>query len=273
MTEVQTVILDIFKVVADLCERHQIPYYAIGGTCLGAVRHHGFIPWDDDLDIAIPIQYFDEFWEIANKELPPKYQTYTGKKVKVYNMMFGKVHNTETAYIETRDAEFKKSYKGIFIDIMPMSAIPDDPEEREDFYKKVRRYRKYNYMRRFPLRRLPQNWSKRRWLYMRIMAPFIRFDHYSEELMDLMRSHPFGSTSLTGYTWSKNVRKYTFPIEYFESTVDLPFEDTTIRCPVRYKEYLAAQFGDNYMELPPESERWSHKTEIVDIHKSYKEYV
>lgn len=272
MTEVQEVILEIFKVVADICERHQIPYFAIGGTCLGAVRHHGFIPWDDDLDIAIPIQHFDRFWEIADKELPAKYQTYTHKKVKVYNKPFGKIHNIETAYIETKELDFKDSYKGIFVDIMPISAIPDQPEEREEFYRQVRRYKKLNYTRRYPISLMNSNRRKRKWILMRALGPFIKYDHYSEKLLDLMRSHPFGSTSLTGYTWSKNIRKFTFPVEYFETTVDLPFEDTTIKCPVKYGEYLKAQFGENYMEVPPEESRWYHKTELVDTHKSYKEY-
>lgn len=278
MTEVQEVILDIFKVTADICERHQIPYFAIGGTCLGAVRHKGFIPWDDDLDIAIPIQYFDKFWKIAEKELPPEYQTYTCKKVKTYDKIFGKIHNVETAYIEKKEVGLQKAYKGIFIDIMPISAIPDDPKEREEFYVNVRKYKELNFIRRFPFRAMrSKRWKrslrrKLKWILMRPFVLISRYDHYSKIWFDLLSGYPFGSTALTGYTWSKNIRKYTFPAEFFDSMVDLPFEDTTIRCPARYDEYLTAQFG-NYMELPPEEKRVSHHTETVDVHKSYRQYV
>ena len=114
--------------------------------------------------------------------------------------------------------------------------------------------------------------TKMKWLLMRAFGPVIKVTHYSEKWYDLLRSYPFGSTSYTGYTWSKNIRKYIFPAEYFDELIDLPFEDTTIKCPARYDEYLTAQFGD-YMELPPEEKRVAHKTEVVDIHKSYREYM
>ena len=70
MNDLQKKILDIFKAVAKICKDHDITYYAIGGTAIGAVRHQGFIPWDDDLDIAIPIEQYDRFIEIARRELP-----------------------------------------------------------------------------------------------------------------------------------------------------------------------------------------------------------
>lgn len=275
MTEVQEVILDIFKITADICERHEIPYFAIGGTCLGAVRHAGFIPWDDDLDIAIPIQSFDRFWDVAEKELPPQYQTYTCKKVRTYDKIFGKIHNVETAYIEKKEIGYQKAYKGIFVDIMPMSAIPDAPDAKEDFYTKVLNYKKLNYYRRFPYKvvRSKRKKTRLRWMLMRALGPFAGFDYYSDKWMDLLRSNPFGSSSLTGYTWSKNIRRYTFPADCFESTVELPFEDTVIRCPAMYDKYLTLQFGDDYMELPPEEKRTPHRTEVVDIHKSYKQYI
>ncbi|MBQ6440331.1 MAG: LicD family protein [Mogibacterium sp.] len=275
MTEVQKVILDIFKITADICERHQIPYFAIGGTCLGAVRHKGFIPWDDDLDIAIPIQFFDKFWEAAEKDLQPPYKTYTCNNVRTYDKIFGKIHNTETAYIEKKEIGYYNAYKGIFVDIMPMSAMPDDAEERETFYTKVLDYKRLNYWRRFPFKvvKSKRKKTKLKWLLMRVAGPYIKVNYYSEKWLDLLRSKPFGSTSTTGYTWSKNIRRYTFPAELFDKTIELPFEDTTIRCPARYDEYLTLQFGDDYMELPPEEKRLPHHTEVVDIHNSYKKYI
>ena len=80
MTDVQEKILEIFKEIVKVCNKYDIPYYAIGGTCLGAVRHKGFIPWDDDMDIAIPIEDIDRFIKIAKKELQNIY-IYTQEKI------------------------------------------------------------------------------------------------------------------------------------------------------------------------------------------------
>ena len=70
LRDLQLTELGIFKEIAALCERHNIPYYAMAGTALGAVRHKGFIPWDDDMDLGIPRPYYEKFAEAAKKELP-----------------------------------------------------------------------------------------------------------------------------------------------------------------------------------------------------------
>ena len=79
MTEIQKKILDIFHQISQICDKEKIEYYAIGGTCIGAVRDKGFVPWDDDMDIAIPIEQFDKFIDIAKQKLPPKYEVLTYK--------------------------------------------------------------------------------------------------------------------------------------------------------------------------------------------------
>ena len=71
MTDLQKRILDIFREVRDILDRNGITYFAIGGTCIGAVRHGGFIPWDDDLDIAVPIEQFGRMLDLLKAELPP----------------------------------------------------------------------------------------------------------------------------------------------------------------------------------------------------------
>ncbi|MBQ3376643.1 MAG: LicD family protein, partial [Synergistaceae bacterium] len=70
----QLVELDIFKAFKAICEKHNLRYFAIGGTCIGAVRHHGFIPWDDDMDVAMPYEDYVKFFEVAPSELPEKYK-------------------------------------------------------------------------------------------------------------------------------------------------------------------------------------------------------
>lgn len=271
MNDVQKVILDIYKQVKIICEKHNIKYFAIGGTCLGAVRHHGFIPWDDDLDIAIPIQYFDMFWEIAEKELPSYLKTYTCYNKRHYRYIFGKIFNANTAFIEKAELGYEDAYKGIFVDVMPISSIPDTDKKRMSFYRHVFWYSKLNYIRRYPFKEMDNLKNRILWLLTKPLFLFAHVNFFSERWLNMLRKNTFGSSSLTGYTWSSRVKKFTFPMKFFKSVDVLPFENTTIDCPVCYNDYLTMQFGD-YMKYPPEDQRLPHYTEIVDVNKSYKCY-
>lgn len=271
MNDIQKTILDIYKEVYKLCSEHSIPFYAIGGTCIGAVRHKGFIPWDDDLDIAIPIQDYDRFWDIAEKELPQHLSIYTCNNKRNYRYIFGKIHNANTTFIEKSEIGYPDAYKGIFVDIMPISSIPEADDEREKFYKNILKFSKLNYIRRYPYEGMDTTKKKIMWLFMRPLCLITSFDHYSKKWLEMLRSHPLGSTNLTGYTWSTQIRKLTFPMNDFETTVDLPFEDAIIKCPVDYHDYLTIQFGD-FMKLPPENQRTQHHTEEISIIKSFKDF-
>ena len=100
MTDLQKRILDIFREVRDILDRNGITYFAIGGTCIGAVRHGGFIPWDDDLDIAVPIEQFGRMLDLLKAELPPHLELYTGAERKHYRYIFVKVTDNRTTFIE-----------------------------------------------------------------------------------------------------------------------------------------------------------------------------
>ena len=272
MNAIQEKILDIYKLVGDLCDKHDIPFYAIGGTCIGAVRHKGFIPWDDDLDIAIPIQDFDRFWDVAEKELPEYLNIYTCKNKRKYRYIFGKIHNINTTFIEESEIGYPDAYKGIFVDIMPIASIPDNPTDKKAFHKKILLYSKMNYIRRYPYKGMDTIKKKIIWIMMRPLCLFTKFDFFSEKWLALLRKYPLGSSSLTGYTWwDTNFEKLTFPMEDFAESLELPFEDTIINCPIKYDDYLTRQFGD-YMKLPPVDQREPHMVNVIDSNLSYEVY-
>lgn len=269
MNDLQNAILDIFKNIKDICDKNGIMYFAIGGTCIGAVRHKGFIPWDDDLDIAIPIEEFTRFFEIAKKELRPEYEIYTCNDVKHYGYVFNKIHNAETTFIENSQISYKDAYKGVYVDIMPISGMPDNISERKKFCKKIRLYSRLNKKMRFP--HAPQ---KLRGICisipLRIISFFVKYNYFSDKIYALLKKYPFKSSNFTGYVWSMKVSSLTFPSEYFKETVDMPFEDTFIKCPKMYHEYLTEQFGD-YMKIPDQSKQQKHSG-IVDLKNSYQTY-
>ena len=90
--------LDMLKQCIELCERYSILYFAVGGTALGAIRHGGFIPWDDDIDIAMPRTDYEKFLAITRQELPEPLFVQTHETEKEYFLDFAKVRNTETVF-------------------------------------------------------------------------------------------------------------------------------------------------------------------------------
>ena len=114
--------LDILKEFKRICEEHNLRYFAIGGTCLGAVRHQGFIPWDDDIDVAMPYEDYVRFIEIAKPGLRKPYELFDPVDHEVCGCTFLKMHNSNTAFIEKVREAYTDSYFGVFIDIINLFA-------------------------------------------------------------------------------------------------------------------------------------------------------
>ena len=96
---VQDICLEIYKEFKSVCDKHNLQYYGIGGTCIGAVRHNGFIPWDDDIDIAMPYHDMCNFIHIANTEMSEEYEIFTPLEHKQFGEMFIKLIKKDTTFI------------------------------------------------------------------------------------------------------------------------------------------------------------------------------
>lgn len=267
--EIQHRILDVFKAVSQLCDEEGFRYFAIGGTAIGAVRHQGFIPWDDDLDIAMPIEDYTRFLEVARERLKPL-QVLSPGDLDGYTCIFSKVIDGSTTLIEGECAKMSERYTGVWVDVMPMSGVPDQKPQQGLFVDAVRSLRAVN-----DKVRLPRSW--RPTLKHRLFSGVgslikgaFGINCASNLWSSLLESRPFDEASLVGYTWSENLGRLIFPKEWFDGYVEMPFEDTTIRMPVGYDEYLTKQFGD-YMTVPPESEQMTHDC-FFDGRHSYRDY-
>lgn len=266
MTDLQKRILDIFREVRDILDRNGITYFAIGGTCIGAVRHGGFIPWDDDLDIAVPIEQFGRMLDLLKAELPPHLELYTGAERKHYRYIFVKVTDNRTTFIEKTEIGYPDAYKGVFIDIMPISGVL--PDKR--FYSRIKRYFSMNVRRRFEKGEGGSSFVRRAARWAAAHLP-VRYSFFSDRYMAFLAEHPFEGAEYTGYVWWSEPEKLTFPKRFFAETVELPFEDTVMKCPAGYDGYLTAQFG-NYMEYPPEKDREAHHHALVRTDVPYGYY-
>lgn len=278
--ETQKYALNIFKDFKRICETHELRYFAIGGTCIGAIRHKGFIPWDDDIDIAMPAEDYHLFISRYSKELCKPYSVYLPSHVKHYTMSFGKIQNYETTFVENTVSMYIDRYIGVNIDLFPVYGLPQNERHVKQIVKMNEILRAFNIKRRLPFDECDSLSGKLLWvslLPLRLL-PF----HCITDLQDKMLSrYKFDESDKVYFSWrlepDENPKtdytyKNIFFLEDFIHTISVPFEDTYISIPKGYDRYLTMDFGD-YMKIPPEDkQRGGHPKAIIDFNKPYTYY-
>ena len=248
-------ILDILKAFIEICDKHNLRYYCCAGTAIGAVRHHGIIPWDDDIDVIMPRPDYDRLLEIAKKEDFGKYEVVTPYNTKNYPLYFSKLVNKETTLIEEKE---RPCILGLYIDIFPLDATDDNEETaRALFCKYVKNINRLNavsthntFAEYMSLLGSKETWGR---FAIKTLAFFCRgwVRHRLLQSMDEM-SHQYD------FDKAKNVLVYSgsyhykeiFPKEWLGKGKEFPFEDTIVLLPEEAHRYLTHFFGD-YMQLPP----------------------
>ena len=252
-------ILDILKALTRICEDHGLTFFCCAGTAIGAVRHHGIIPWDDDIDVIMPRPDYDRLLEIAKKEDFGKYELVTPYDNEAYPLYFSKLSDKTTTLVEERE---RPCVIGLFVDIFPLDATDDDIDKahrlKDRYTKIINRLNAISTRNTFgeymQLLTSTKTWGR---FAIKTLAFFCRsaIRHRLIRQMD-------GMSHLYDYEKAKNVQVYTgsygyrevFPKEWLGKGKTFPFEDTTVLLPERYDEYLRHFFGD-YMQLPPVEQR------------------
>lgn len=274
MNEVQTHILGIYKVFAELCEKHGLRYHAIGGTAIGAARHKGFIPWDDDLDVSMPDVDYLRFLDIARVELPDGFEVRAYQISEFFPYVYARVIDSNTTFVSSRIINLPQAYHGVWMDVMPMSGFPSDLGERKKHMRRLWLNVRLGQKMFFRMKDNPTLKGKLFWLMSSPLQLAFPRNHFYDEYYKAIKDYPFDECDFTGYTWSQLWRglKLLFPREWFDGYVELPFEDTVIRCPKAYDDYLSTQFGD-YMTPPPVDKQIPSHGLFVDLEHSYKDYL
>lgn len=273
MNELQKRELDILKEIIQICDRNDLTYYAYGGTLIGAVRHKGFIPWDDDIDILMPRDDYDKFTQISSQLLPDYLELRNSNSFPDHAFLFSKVHDIRTTVIGDYEKNFPNRFGGVFVDIFPLDGLPNSEGEK---IKTMRKYIHLLDMNNYVRPHLPRNNSlnqKVKSIVRNLFSTLFSFNHFSKKLEAEARKYKFDESSvvLDISSLSSGCDKYIFLKEWFESTIDLPFEDISIKAPIGYDAFLRKMYGD-YMILPPEENRDVHGTFLVDFDHSYKCY-
>ncbi len=273
MNDLQKCILDIYIEIKKICDKHNITYYGIGGTCIGAVRHRGFIPWDDDLDIAIPIEEYQCFKAAVEAELPPHYKLFTCANGQHFPHVFYKIYDCRTTFIELLYYSYPETYKGVFVDVFPLSGLPANRLARALFMKKVRFYQILNYYNRFFESNIKIKGKLK--FIKRLLKVFLRekfpINYFSDILIDLLGKYPVSEMGDGDSVWFFHETKLIFGKRSFSGVVEFDFENTKMFIPAGYDRYLTEHFG-NYMQFPPQEEQKPHHLGLIDLKNSYEKY-
>lgn len=249
-------IANIAKTFDAFCTKHDLQYFAIGGTAIGALRHKGFIPWDDDIDFIMPRPDYEKFLQLAD-ELKPDYEMLTHHNTPNYPLTMGKLCDANTTYIATFAQHF---VSGAFVDIFPIDGCPGTTkEERIKFfndYMKIRHdgeFLRSWYSAKYLLSLIHiKKWEDiprlfRSWWYHLIGR---KDNPFFGKCDRILAQNPYESAEYVSYFGTWKSAKNIFPKEWLDGYYYAPFEDFQIRLPKGIHEYLTQLFGD-YMTPPP----------------------
>ncbi len=265
------------KAFLALCERYGLRYYAIGGTLLGAVRHKGFIPWDDDVDVAMPRPDYDRLMELvkggeANEVLGPDFVMESWQTDTEFKSYFAKIASTKYEFYESL-LENTTKRKGYLIDILPLDGTPDDEKARKLYYARAMflRFLCGTANVHTGIRTSRPKWeqcilrvvrSLRLYRLIQVTDVYKKMDRLFAEQDS---EHATYAGTLTGAYKTKEIVPRTYFGETYDEYSEWEFEGLTLRGPKEWDCYLTHMFGD-YRELPTEAERKVHyRPELREI--------
>lgn len=260
---VQKIELEILESFLEICEKHNLTYFAFAGTGIGALRHQGFIPWDDDIDVNMPRKDFEKFVEIAERDYSDRYYILNAERDSNYPLMTTRWCRKGTVFWEEPLKDVPCKF-GVFLDIYPMDEVSDDP-------KKLRRqscaawiWSKILILRAVPYPVLPFGGMKKKIIHgiCACVHFLLKFFHISPKWLyrrckkACMKYEGTGTNTLAYLSSSKPyedllMKNQIYPLK------KLQFEHLQLNFPNKIEEMLTSAYGD-YMKLPPVEKRKNH---------------
>lgn len=258
--KVWNVELDILNHIIEICKKNNINYSICGGSLLGAVRHHGFIPWDDDIDICMKREEYDRFINIATSELKFPYFVQYYKTEKLYTRGHAQIRNSNTTAILYN--EYNQYNKGIFVDVFPLDNIPDNKIQRFFYINKLVVYKKILNIQK-----------KEKDYFIKKIIKNILFINQEKRLFrfeKVVRKYNKYNTKQCGAI-SFLPKEFKYENDWFDNYIDLSFEKIEVKSIKKYDELLTKEYG-NYMEIPSNKNGSIHGSVFFDTEKNYKYY-
>lgn len=262
------VLMDILEEFIRICEKYNLKYCLDGGTMLGAIRHKGFVPWDDDVDVSLPRADFERFLEVAKRELKPPLFLQYGTTDPEHFQAFACIRNNQTSAIDLPWIRGGKRHSmGIGIDIFPFDYIPEKTSDLKWLLwrnKQIRRLHGYVFTRNL------KGWRK--W----IARPcfILLYKLIGNERLIKWRDQNFATYADANAPRYGNIafqlgnERGIFRKEVFENRIKVPFEYTEAYVPAGYDEYLTHLYGANWKT--PIRGVGDHNPLVIDAKQPYR---
>lgn len=256
-------ILEILLAVDKVCREHGLRYYLWAGTLLGAIRHKGFIPWDDDMDICMPRADYDTLMAHAKEWLPAPYEAMSAETNEKYPGSFGKIIDSSTTLIER--AHYA-CLSGIYIDVFPIDGVPQSAWRRRLHFMRFEFYKRIVYfLHRDPYKhgRGPSSWlpllCRKCFTHEGVQAALRRLMlKYNYEDARLVADYDDGLNGV----FAKSLLGQPTPVI---------FEGHELKGPAQYEHYLTQKYGD-YMQIPAANHQRQHNFYYLDYNQPYRAY-
>ena len=265
LNEQQEKLLEMFKWFDEYCEKNGIRYYAIGGTLLGAVRHKGFIPWDDDIDVGVPRPDYEKLLSLFTKKEGKYFLETPYMNNKDYLYSYAKLYDTTTTFVENTRYECRR---GIYIDIFPLDGMGNSEEECLKNYSKVDKWNMF-LMTRTCIIRKGRAWYKNLLTVILGNIPGINNKKLSVKVADLAARFNYDECDYIANAMGAYREKEIVKKSIIGNPTRYEFEDTYTNGIEFYDEYLTHVYGD-WRKLPPiEKQKPHHDFKELDLNKPY----
>ena len=265
-SDLQNYIWDIMKVILKFMEKEGTEYYMLGGTLLGAVRHKGFIPWDDDIDIGIPRGEYERFLSDIKRELPDYMAVRTYKNSRNHHYYFSRI--VDKRYKVKRTGSEVDRLEEVWIDIFPLDGMPDKFLDRQIHKAKLLASRVMYHVATFDKVNLKR---PNRPYYERVLIRLIKFFHLGKRgnmyfwlnMIDrLLKKYPYSKSRWCINFMGQYMFKEMFPKEYYGKGRLYDFEESRMMGPEDADAVLTQQYGD-YMKYPKDADRNTHASVLI----------
>jgi len=249
--KIQEIVYSMLKDIDSFCRKNNITYFLSGGTCLGAVRHKGFIPWDDDGDIMMPRKDYDRFLKLFEKEYKEKYGVGSLANDREWMRQYARVWDKRTILKANNVAD---KDIGVFIDVFPIDGLPENKYIRTLYYKKVKILDGLKNASYKTKSLEDENFKLIKKISAIAVKPFgarffaVKMDK-SARRYDFDKSKYVGVSMVTHYGQRETIER-----KYMAHGLEMKFEDSTFTVPCGFKRYLKNLYGD-YMKLPKDADQ------------------